>query len=161
VLKLIDSLSQENDLMKFLASLCLLLSSIAFAQTPTTSPIPAPTLKTSQHIEKGSRVFIEPMDGFETYLSAAILKKKVPLVVTDDKDKADYIITGTSHIERASWAKTIFISGAPQAGASIAMKNAKTGDLVYAYSVDKYNAARAQQSTAEACAKHLKESIEK
>jgi hypothetical protein len=40
------------------------------------------------------------------------------------------------------------------------MKN-KNGDLAWAYSVDKFNAARASQSTAEACAKHLKEFIGK
>jgi hypothetical protein len=40
------------------------------------------------------------------------------------------------------------------------MKDAKTGDLAFAYSVDKFNAARANQSTAEACAKHLKDAID-
>jgi hypothetical protein len=155
VLNLFDPSSQENYLMKLFASLCLLLATFTLA----THKIQAATSPAT--IPPGSRVFIEPMDGFETYLSAAILKKKVPLVITDDKQKADFIISGTSHIERASWAKTIFISGAPQAGASIAIKNAHTGDLVFAYSVDKFNAARANQSTAEACAKHMKESIEK
>ena len=140
--------------MKRIATLCLLLSAFTFAaaEDKTASP---------QRIERGSRIYIEPMDGFEAYLTAAILKKNVPLLVTDDEAKADYIVSGTSHIERAGWAKTIFISGAPQAGASITIKNAHTGDLAFAYSVDKFNAARAQQSTAEACAKHLKEAIEK
>ena len=102
-----------------------------------------------------------PMDGFETYLSAAILKKKVPLVIVDDKAKADFIIGGTSEVEKAGWAKTIFISPASHANASIAVKDAATGNLVFAYAVDKMNAARAQQSTAEACAKHLKEAMDK
>jgi hypothetical protein len=135
--------------MKFFAALCLAtaLSTFSIAQSTATS------------IRPNSKVFIEPMNGFETYLTAAILKKKVPLIVTDDRAKADYIINGTSHVEKAGWAKTIFISGAPQAGASITMKDARTGDLTFAYSVDKFNAARAAQSTAEACAKHLKESI--
>lgn len=150
--------------MKALLTLCLLLATLpaASAKTPAS---PSPSADTSasmpQHIVPNSRVFITPMDGFETYLSAAILKKKVPLIVVDDQSKADYIITGNSHVKAAGWAKTIFISGASSAGASIAMKDAKTGDLVFAYSVDKYNAARAAQSTAEACAKHLKHAIEK
>ncbi len=138
--------------MKKFAVLCLFVLSVMFAHSQT----PA-----AGRIAPNSRVFIEPMDGFENYLSAAILKKKVPIIVTDDKSKADYVITGTSHVEKAGWAKTIFISGAPQAGASIVMKGATTGDLAFAYSVDKFNAARANQSTAEACAKHLKEAIEK
>ena len=33
------------------------------------------------------------MDGYETYLAAAIVKKHVPLTVVADKGKADYIIT--------------------------------------------------------------------
>jgi hypothetical protein len=147
--------------MKLFGSSCLLLATFTFAQTPTTIVAATPVSNAQARLTVNSRVFIEPMDGFETYLSAAILKKKVPLIVTDDKDKADFIIMGTSHIERASWAKTIFISGAPQAGASIAIKNAHTGDLVFAYAVDKFNAARANQSTAEACAKHMKESMAK
>ena len=101
------------------------------------------------------------MDGFETYLSAAILNKKVPLRVIDNKESADYIITGGSQVEKAGWAKTIFISPLPHATASIAMKDAKTGTMVFAYAVDKSNARKASQSTAEACAKHLKEAMNK
>jgi len=138
--------------MKFFAALCL-VTALSISSIAQNTPVAA------TGIRPNSRVFIEPMDGFETYLTAAILKKKVPLVVTSDKANADYIINGTSHVEKAGWAKTIFISGAPQAGASITMKDAKTGDLAFAYSVDKFNAARAAQSTAEACAKHLKEAI--
>jgi hypothetical protein len=116
---------------------------------------------TSMHIAPGSKLFIEPMDGFDTYLSAAILKKKVPVMVVDDRTKADFIVTGGSHVDKAGWAKTIFISPNPHAEASIAIKDAHTGNLVFAYNVDKSNAVRANQSTAEACAKHLKEAIEK
>lgn len=131
----------------FLFSLAL-MPMTAFGGSPKTIPA-------------GSKVFIEPMDGFESYLSAAILKKGVPVVVVDSKDKADFIISGNSHVDKAGWAKTIFISGAPQAGASITIKDAHSGNLAFAYAVDKFNAARASQSTAEACAKHMKEAIEK
>lgn len=112
-------------------------------------------------IAPGSKLFIEPMDGFDTYLSAAILKKKVPVMVVDDRTKADFIVTGGAHVDKAGWAKTIFVSPNPHAEASIAIKDAHTGNLVFAYNVDKSNAVRANQSTAEACAKHLKEAIEK
>lgn len=145
--------------MKNLILLCvsalMLPLSAAFSQTVSHTQTAPATLK------PGSKVFIEPMDGFENYLAAAILKKKTPVVVVDSKEKADFIISGTAHVEKAGWAKTIFISGAPQAGASISVKEAGTGNLSYAYSVDKFNAARASQSTAEACAKHLKEFIDK
>ncbi len=101
------------------------------------------------------------MDGFESYLSAAIMKKKVPVLIVDDASKADFIVTGSSRVDKAGWAKTIFVSPNPHATASIAIKNAASGVIVFAYNVDKANAVRAGQSTAEACAKHLKEFIEK
>jgi hypothetical protein len=115
---------------------------------------------TSAGIEKGGRVYIESMNGFENYLAAAILKKKVPLVIVDDKAKAEYIISGSSHLEKAGWAKTIFISPRPDADASIQMHDTK-GNLKFAYSVNKASSVHGEQSTAEACAKHLKEAIEK
>ncbi len=133
----------------------------AFAQTPAPAPNPALTDVGRNQIRGGAAVFIEPMDGFDTSLSAALLKKKVPLLVVDDRSKADYVISGASHIENAGWAKTIFISPNPHAEASIKMNDARTGALLFAYSVDKPNAARGNQSTAEACAKHLKEAIGK
>jgi hypothetical protein len=114
-----------------------------------------------KHIANGSKLFITPMNGFESYLSAAILKKKVPVIIVDEQAKADFVVTGGSEVEKAGWAKTIFVSPLPHANASITIKDAHTGDLAFAYSVDKTNAARASQSTAEACAKHLKEAIEK
>jgi hypothetical protein len=129
---------------------------------PVTLPAAAPPVAASMsRIDPGSKVFIEPMDGFNTYLSAAMLKKKVPIVIVDDRTKADFIMVGSSQVDKAGWAKTIFISPNPHAEASISIKDAHTGNMVFAYNVDKSNAVRANQSTAEACAKHLKEAIEK
>ena len=148
---------------------CTLVCLLAFSeslpaqQTLATQPLATGTVLSpaSMHIAAGSKLFIEPMDGFDTYLSAAILKKKVPVMVVDDRSKADFIVSGGSHVDKAGWAKTIFVSPLPHAEASIAIKDAHSGNLVFAYNVDKSNAARANQSTAEACAKHLKEAIEK
>lgn len=115
-----------------------------------------------RRIAPNAKLYLDPMDdGFSTYLAAAIVKKGTPVTIVDSADKADFILTGKSYVQKASLAKTIFISGAPQAGATVTIKNAKTGSLAWAYSVDKFNAARASQSTAEACAKHLKEYIYK
>ena len=45
------------------------------------------------HITPNATVYVAPQDdGFDTDLKAAILKKHVPLVMTDDKDKAEYVI---------------------------------------------------------------------
>lgn len=136
---------------KLIAVFCLVLSTFALASSPSATA--------HDKIEPGSKVFIDNMNGFESDLAAAIVKKKVPLTVVGDKSQADFIISGSSSLQAASWAKTLFITPAPAAHASINVKSAKDGDLVFAYSVDKLGARHGQQSTAEACAKHLKDFI--
>ena len=46
------------------------------------------------------------------------------------------------------------------AAASISMHDTKTGAIVFAYAVNKKNALHGEQTTAEACAKHLHKKIE-
>ncbi len=111
-----------------------------------------------QKIPAGSKVFLAPMDGFETYLRDAMAKKKVPLEIVEQRDKADYEITGVSESKKAGAAKIIIMGSIhSREEASIKVANLKTGELVYAYSVHKENSAHGKKSTAEACAKHLKD----
>lgn len=112
----------------------------------------------SKSIPAGSKVFLEPMDGFETYLKAAMTKKKVPLQVVEDKAQADYIITGHSESQKASTAKKVILGNwHSNEDASISVSDVKTGEVVFAYEAHKDSSAHGQQSTAEACAKHLKD----
>ncbi len=60
----------------------LMLSTFASAQAPA--------------IKNGSTVYFEPANGFEIYLTGAMIKYKVPLVVVTDKEKADYAIRSNS-----------------------------------------------------------------
>jgi hypothetical protein len=123
-------------------------------QSATASPI-------STKIQRNSTVYIEPMDGFESYLAAAFQKKKVQLVPVADKEKADYVITGTSEDKKAGWAKMVVFGNIhSDAAASISMVDKKSGAIVFAYAVNKKNTLHGQQTTAEACAKHLEERIE-
>lgn len=120
-----------------------------FAGTSKT-PIPA-----------GSRIYIAPMtDGFDTFIIAGIVKKGVPIVVVNSRDKADYEMTGISQTDKAGWAKMIFL-GSQQSNeeASIKIVNTKNDEVVYGYSVHKGNSYRGKQSAGEACAKHLKNNI--
>lgn len=120
----------------------------AFAQEAT--PIPA-----------GSKVYIAPMDGFETYLKAALDAKKVPLEVVDEKDKADFVIAGQAESQKASTAKKVLMwDWRSKEQASVTVTNVKTGIVAFAYSVHKRSSAHGKRSSAEACAKHLKEKIE-
>jgi hypothetical protein len=126
------------------------------------SPATAPdTSSADLTIPTNSTVFIEPMNGFETYLSAALAKKKVPLVVVTNKEKADFLITGASDTKKAGWAKIVFMGDLhSDEEASVAMVNNKTSTVVFAYAVNKKNTLHGQQTSAEACAKHLKGRIE-
>ncbi|MEG9430722.1 hypothetical protein [Terriglobus sp. ADX1] len=109
----------------------------------------------AEKIPSGSKIYIEPMEGFETSVTAAIIKKDVPVKIVDAKEKADYILSGTSSLEKAGWAKTIFVSPKAAAHAAVQLKTTD-GTLIWAYSVDKGSAYHGEQSTAEAIAKHMK-----
>jgi hypothetical protein len=113
-------------------------------------------------IPAGSKIFINPMkDEFEKYLVAALEAKKVPVEVVSDKEKADFEITGTSESKKAGAAKIIIMgSWRSSEQASVTITNIKSGEAVWAYSVNKKDSAHGKRSTAEACAKHLKEKID-
>jgi len=115
----------------------------------------------SKKIPAHAKVFIAPMDGFEQDLKTAIEKKKVPLEIVADRTLADFEITGTSETEKAGKAKKIIrLDWHSNEQASITVSEIKSGEVFYAYSVNKQSSAHGKKSTAEACAKHLKEQIE-
>ena len=45
-------------------------------------------------VSPNANLYIEPMNGFENYLGAAILVKKVPIAVVLTQAKADYVVSG-------------------------------------------------------------------
>jgi hypothetical protein len=114
-------------------------------------------------IPPGSKVFINSMkDGFDEQLTAALKAKKVPVEIVTDKSQAAFEIDGTSESVKASAAKIIFMgSWQSNEQASITVTNLSTGETIWAYSANKLNSMHGKRSTAEACAKHLKERIEK
>ena len=139
----------------FMNSLCkivlgfVLFSTVIFGIEPGAVPV-------------GSKVYVQQMDGFGSYIIAAIQKKHVPVTVVSDREQADFEIGGNAESQKAGWAKVLFTrSAASTEEASINVTNLKTGVIVFAYNVNKQNAARGKQSAAEACAKHLNRAIEK
>ncbi len=154
--------------------------------TTPTEPSDAGTSSGSARIAPGARVVIAPMGGFETYFAAAVREKKVPVTLTLEKASAQYFVVSTN----TEWQGFVYGSGGAaswnRAGgsaaygaaasstrgleASIMLIEAKSKDVIWAYEVHKNShgalvfgtfGARGQQSIAEACAKHLKEYIEK
>jgi hypothetical protein len=152
---------------------------------PTYNPEPG-SASAWGRISPGVRVVIAPMGGFETYFAAAVREKKVPVTLTLDKASAQYFVISTN----TEWQGFVYGSGGTanwsRAGgnasygsaasstrgleASIMLIDSRSKDIVWAYEVHKNShgalifgtfGARGQQSIAEACAKHLKEFIEK
>lgn len=156
---------------RFIVFVLLTASIASFAQAP--------------HIARGATVYIEPMDGYEIYLAAAIAKKQVPLVLVADKGKAEYIIKSTVNNSRPAQPAVVvnntnnannngndaFNQGMQRAAearaarattsASITVIDTHSSQIVFAYAVGKAGNTNQIQSAAEASAKHLKEFIEK
>ncbi len=115
-----------------------------------------PALAQQRRVTPQSKVYIEPSEnGVHTALAGAITKKKVPVVVVTSPEKADYIISIVGEFQKAGWARTLMTGSRGDANASMSVAHRESGEIVYAYNVDKGNAARGIQSAAEACAKHL------
>jgi hypothetical protein len=133
-----------------LAALSLLLAASATAQQSGTRTIPA-----------GAILYVAPMpDGFDEYLKTAIAAKKVPVSIVTDRSQAQFEVTGHSDTQKASTAKKVFLgSWRSNEQASIQIADLASGEVVFAYSVNKQDSAHGKRSTAESCAKHLKEFI--
>jgi hypothetical protein len=146
------------------AIVAIVFAGAAVAQTSqpqnsgaTVNAVPSPA---DTRIPRNSKVYIAPMDGFETYLAAALRKKEVPLIMVTEPEYADFEITGTHEKKNAGWAKTIFVNPSPSASASMQVVNLKTKVIVYADSSHRTSASRGERSTAEKLAKYLKKKIE-
>jgi hypothetical protein len=121
----------------------------------------APSIN-SNKIPSGSKLFVAPMGGFENYVIAGILKKKVAVTIVADRDKAEYEIRGSAETEKAGWAKMLFLgSQNSNEQASVNVSEIKTGNVVFAYSVNKLNSVHGKQSAGEAIGKHLNEAMGK
>jgi hypothetical protein len=79
----------------------------------------------NEPLPKGSRIYVAPIsNGFETYITAGIEKKKVPVVIVADRGKADYELTGVSDSDKAGWAKMLFF-GSQQTNETASIKIVK------------------------------------
>jgi len=122
--------------------LALAIPSLRGQTTTDTTTIPA-----------GSRVFLAQMNGFENYLTAAIIQENLPLLIVRDRTKADFEITGTSNSPRAP--------GTDPQEATITVTTVSTGIVVFADSIHLTNTTEGRKTAAEACAESLKAKIER
>ena len=130
------------------------IAATAAVSAGTTAPVP------SMRIPANSTVYINAMDkDFHTYVAAALQKKKVPLIIVNDRSKADFEINGSVDKQKAGWAKTIFYSPMPSIDATMELVNIKTGVTVFTNTSTKNNANRGRKGSAEHLAKNLYEKM--
>ena len=158
--------------------LLVLMAIPAYGQETTAenSTNSAPTAKApddpfmAQFIPRNSRFYIAPIksesdqtpvEGFESYLAAAIRKKNVPIIMVADRSQADFEITGSADKKGAGWAKKIFLGDwRSTTSASMQVVNLKTGVIAYADASHRASANKGLRSSAEKLAKYLKKKIE-
>jgi hypothetical protein len=113
-------------------------------------------------------IYLEPQQGFETYIAAAIQKKGVPVDVVTDRVKAVYVLRSApvevkSESTGGKIARCLFAycAGIEDKGnVSVQLIEVASTKMVWAYSVNKQKGgSKNQQSMAEAIAKHFKESL--
>lgn len=81
--------------------------------------------------------------------------------LVDSRDNVDFEISGEADSQKAGTAKKLIMwDWRSNEQASIQVINLRTKEVVFAYSVNKPSSAHGRRSSAEACAKHLKEKIE-
>ena len=147
VFKLRHQEATSHSMKKLSVALALFVSSIAFAQSRPT-------------------VYLEPQQGFETYIAAAIAKKGVPVDVVTDKAKATYVLRSApvevkSESTGGKIARCLFASCAgieDKGNVSVQLIEVNSTKMIWAYSVNKQRGgSKNEQSMAEAIAKHFKE----
>ena len=113
------------------------------------------------------KIYIAPQNGFDSYLAGAFTKKSVPAQIVQTEEAADYILSPApvqqkpesagGKIARCLFAYCAGIEGSQTA--SVTLIDTKTKAVVWAYNVKKGGSSNFQ-SSAEACAKHLKHWLE-
>ena len=91
------------------------------------------------HTGGSPRIYIQPQEGFESYISAAIVKKHVPAVVTQNKDEAEYVLTSAviakEETTGSKIARCLFLYCAGADGsqtATVQLVNSRTHDVAWA-----------------------------
>ncbi|MFN0179869.1 MAG: hypothetical protein ACKVZ0_13810 [Gemmatimonadales bacterium] len=137
---------------RVLAALALVTSSALAQDQPRVFVASAETVDASNSKDKAKQI------DFGVALSAALMKKKVPVLVVTDSSKAQWIIRSASSQREEKTGTKIFklamgnYSGNTHFEGTIQVIDIESSAVLYAYNVKKGNF----QSAAEAFAKHFK-----
>jgi hypothetical protein len=112
------------------------------------------------------KIYIQPSDGFESYIAAAFVKKRVPAVITTDSHSSSrYTLTSAVRSKDETgfgkWVRCAYVLCMGMEGfqtATVQLVNTNK-EVVWAYNVRKGHSQN-YQSSAEAIAKHIKKFLE-
>ena len=108
----------------------------------------------------GSSVYVAPMGGYERFIIAALEEKRVPVVVLSDPSISNFEIRDVA-VNPAGWAKAASSGSANWSEqANITVTDLKTHAVVFSFAVKESNSSHGNKSSAEDCAKHLRELME-
>jgi hypothetical protein len=135
---------------------------LCFIVLAAASLVALPKEKTAEKpIPPQSKLYLAPMNGFETDLRSAIEAKHVPVQLVSEREQADFEIKGSADSQKAGAAKKIIMgSWHSKEEASVQVFDVKTSEMVYAYSYHNDNSMHGKKSAAESIAKHLKDKVE-
>ena len=132
------------------------------------TPVPADPFL-AMRIPLNSKIYIapfksedaaRPVEGFESYMAAALRKKGVPVIMVADRSRADFEIAGSADKKGAGFAKKWLLGDFRRStSASLTVTNLHTGVIAYADASDRASANKGLRSSAEKLAKYLKRKI--
>ena len=100
------------------------------APAPSTQGGARPTAPT--RVAPGSKLFLSAMPGnLEGFISAEIIKRKLPLSLTTDENAAEYILLGTSLKGDDKWYHVVF-GGKDKNEGNVTLVNVKEKTVVWA-----------------------------
>lgn len=156
----------------FLFCFAVFICFSGFAQTPSqpakfvsSANVPAP-LRTAvaaspeTAILPGSSVYVAPMGGYERFIIAALEEKRVPLVVLTDPSISNFEIRDAAVNPPSSATATSGGSAHWSEQANITVTDLKTHAVVFSCAVKESNSSHGNKSSAEDCAKHLRDVME-
>ena len=125
--------------------------------------VPSAAAQAEKPGPKPAMIYVEPTDdGFETYIVAAIIKKKVPASVVQKSETATLTLKAAKVEEHKDATSTKVVkcifgncANSDQANTSVQLVDGN-GVIVWSYSVNKSRGGKNRQSMAEAIASHLK-----
>lgn len=134
--------------MRLLACMMLCAAFASVSQAQLYGSIPA-----------NAKIYIDASSGFDTYLDTALRKKHVPLMITTQKNMADYefqVLSAAQPIPGPDWL-TLWLHGYGEANFRVI--NIRTRDVVFVAQLNRNEFLHDWGTAANACAMTLKAAV--